>query len=82
MTNPTTYKLKDLNDEKVEGSFYEQELQRTDQVNFRIEKEICKDLKNKRALVKWSGYNQNFNSWVPLSELEKLQLYYNFWLMS
>ena len=52
MTNPTTYKLKDLNDEKVEGSFYEQELQRTDQVNFRIEKEICKDLKNKRALVK------------------------------
>lgn len=29
-TNPVTYKIKDLKDEKIEGSFYEQELQITE----------------------------------------------------
>ena len=32
------YKLKDLNKEAIDGSFYEQELQKTTQEVFRIEK--------------------------------------------
>ena len=37
-TNPVTYKLVDLQGEKVTGSFYEQELQKAKQETFRIEK--------------------------------------------
>ena len=58
--------------ETIEGSFYEQEIQNTDQSIFRIDKVIRKDLKNKRALVKWSGYPDKFNSWVPLTYLKKV----------
>jgi len=35
-----TYKLKDFNGEEIKGSFYEQELQKTTQEMFRIEKVI------------------------------------------
>ena len=64
-----TYKLVDLQGEKVTGSFYEQELQKSKQEIFRIEKVIRRDHKKKQALVKWKGYPDKFNSWVPLSEL-------------
>ena len=72
-TKPVTYRLVDLQGEAVTGSFYEQELQKTTQEIFRIEKVIRRD-KQKRALVKWSGYPDQFNSWVPMSELNKLQM--------
>ena len=58
--------------EAVTGSFYEQELQKTTQEIFRIDEVIFRDKKRKRALVKWSGYPDKFNSWVPMSELNKL----------
>ena len=58
--------------ESVTGSFYEQELQKTTQEIFRIEKVIRRDNKRKHALVKWSGYPDQFNSWVPMSKLNKL----------
>ena len=64
-TKPVTYRLVDLQGEAVTGSFYEQELQKTTQ-------EIFRDNKLKRALVKWRGYPDQFNSWVPMSELKKL----------
>ena len=70
-TNPLTYKLVDLLEEKITGSFYEAELQKTNQNIFRIEKVIRRDQKKKKALVKWKGYPDKFNSWVPLSEVEK-----------
>ena len=35
---PVTYKITDYNGEEIQGSFYEQELQRTYQGTFRIEK--------------------------------------------
>ena len=68
-TNPVTYKLVDLQGEKVTGSFYEQELQKSKQEIFRIEKIKRHDHKKKQALVKWKGYPDKFNSWLPLSEL-------------
>ena len=61
-TSPITYKIADLNGEEIKGSFYEPELQKTRQQLFRIEKVIEKE-KNK-SLVKWNGYNDDFNSWV------------------
>ena len=69
-TKPVTYRVVDLQGETVTGSFYEPELQKTTQEIFRIEKVICRE--RKRALVKWSGYPDQFNSWVPMSELNKL----------
>ena len=69
-TKPVTYRVVDLQGETVTGSFYEPELQKTTQEIFRIERVIRRE--RKRALVKWSGYPDQFNSWVPMSELKKL----------
>ena len=52
-TDPITYKLKDFNGEEIKGSFYEQELQKTTQEMFRIEKVIRR--KGDKSLVKWVG---------------------------
>ena len=57
-----TYKITEYNEEEMQGSFYEQELQKTKQDIFRIAK-IIKQQGNK-SLVKWFGYNDSFNSWV------------------
>ena len=40
ITIPWTYVINDLNDEKIIGTFYEKELQKTSQKEFRIEKAI------------------------------------------
>ena len=74
-TKPPTYTIQDLQGEPIQGSFYEAELQKSKQDIFRIEKVIKKRKgKNggKEAYVKWKGYNSDFNSWVPVSELHKL----------
>ena len=71
-TSPVTYALKDLKGENIEGSFYEPELQKSNQEVFRIEKVIKQDSKKKLALVKWKGYDERFNSWVKLSELKNI----------
>ena len=42
LTIPATYKITDYNGEEIQGSFYEQELQKTSQKIFRIEK-VLKD---------------------------------------
>ena len=62
MTNPVTYQVKYLI-----GSFYTRELSPAKENIFRIEKVIKR--KNKMALVKWVGYSDKHNSWVPLSDL-------------
>ena len=66
-TNPITYKIIDFNDEEIEGTFYEQELQKSTQEVFRIEKIIKK--KGNKSLVKWKGYTDEFNSWVDNTDL-------------
>ena len=40
LTIPMTYKITDYNEEEIQGSFYEQELQKAKQDIFRIEKII------------------------------------------
>ena len=65
-----TYKLTDYNGEEIEGSFYEQELQKTSQSSFRIEK-ILKRQRDK-SLVKWMGYPKSFNSRIDTKTIAKL----------
>ena len=70
-TDPPTYKISDHLGEETQGTFYEQEMQKTNQDIFRIEKFIRKQ-KNK-SLVKWYGYPNSFNSWVDNKKLIILQ---------
>ena len=63
-----SYRLKDLNNEEIQGSFYEPELLNAKQDVFRIEKVIRKDYKKKQVLVKWLGYSDDFKR-HPRSDL-------------
>ena len=71
--NPPYYKIKDLRGEWLEGTFYEEELQKiykNDDV-FRIER-ILQQRKRKKDvefLVKWFGYPSSFNSWVSEKDM-------------
>ena len=69
-TSPVTYKIADLNEEEIKGSFYEPELQKTSQQLFRIEKVIKRG--KKKSLVKWKGYSDDFNSWVDNKDIVNL----------
>ena len=66
-TKPITYKIKDLKGEDIKGTFYPPELQKKKQEIYRIEKVLKKRTRNgtKEVYVKWKGYNNNFNSWIP-----------------
>ena len=59
-TVPWRYIINDLNGEEIIGTFYEKELQKTNQQKFRIEKVIKK--KGAKLYVKWKGYDSSFNS--------------------
>ena len=61
-TVPWTYVINDLNSEKVIGTFYEEELQKTNRKEFRIEKRIKR--KGQKSYVKWKGYDNSFNNWI------------------
>ena len=56
-TVPWTYTISDLNGEEITGSFYEKELQKASQKEFRTEK-----------VLKRKGDN-SFNSWINKKDL-------------
>ena len=66
-TVPCTYVINDLNGEEIIGRFYEKELQKTNQQEFRIEKVIKR--KGDKLYVKWKGYDSSFNSWIDQKDL-------------
>ena len=51
--------ISDLGGDKIAGSFYEKELQKTNQEKFRRQKVLKR--KGHRLYVKWKGYD-SFNS--------------------
>ena len=66
-TVPWTCEISDLNGEPIIGSFYEKELQKTNQKEFRIEKVLKR--KGDKLYVKWKGYDNSFNSWIDKKDL-------------
>ena len=61
-TVPWGYVIDDRNGEEINGTFYQKELQKIDQQEFRKEKVIRK--KGDTLYVKWKGYDNSFNSWI------------------
>ena len=66
-TVPWTYVINDINGDEIIGTFYEKELQKINQQEFRIEKVIKR--KGDKLYVKWKGYDSSFNSWIDKKDL-------------
>ena len=67
-----TYVINDLNGEEFIGTFYEEELQKTNQEEFRIEKVIKR--KGDKLYVQWKGYDNSLNSWIDKRRLSKISI--------
>lgn len=75
-TQPTTYRLRDYQDEVILGGFYEYELQKVkDNNKYLIEKIIKTRVLNgnRQYLVRWQGYSSKFDSWISSEQLENVQ---------
>lgn len=74
----TMYELTDLNDKKIEGTFYDSEIQKIpidmSLKEWKIEKIIkSRTIKGqKQHYVKWLGYSDDFNSWIKAEGIKKL----------
>ena len=68
-TDPWTYVINDLNGEDIIGTFYEKELQKITQEEFRIE--IVIKRKGDKIYAKWKGYDNSFNIWIDKKDLIK-----------
>ena len=70
------YRLQSLNGEDIKGTFYEKELQRVQlPAEFRVERVLRKKKQGKKTtyLVKWLGWGDDFNSWVPEEDLRNAE---------
>lgn len=73
LKNPPIYIIKDLNNETIEGSFYEEELQKINKKDevYTIDKILRKRQRNnkKEYFVSWLGYPKSFNSWIDANDI-------------
>jgi hypothetical protein len=65
--------MKDARNEPVQGNFYESELQVLPSVTLQVERVIRERKRgtNKEVLVKWRGFSDKFNHWIPSGDLQK-----------
>ena len=56
-----------MNGEEIAGHFYEKELQKTNQKEFRIEKLLKR--KGDKLYAKWNCYNNSFNSLIDKKDI-------------
>ena len=67
----TTYKVQELDDTPLQGTFYVWDLQKVhvdEATYFRVEK-VLKRQKDK-LFVKWKGYPSKYNSWINKKDLK------------
>ena len=71
------YEMSDWFGERIEGTFYQKELQKVDinQKPWKIENVLDTDGvgRNTKYKVKWLGWPIKFNSWISISEYNKLK---------
>ena len=67
----TMYTLSDLNDEKIKGNFYPEEMSLVTGDIFIVEKVLREKTENKSkwVFVKWEGYPESENSWIKKEDL-------------
>ena len=73
-TVPWVYVIKDINVEEIIGTFYENEFQKTNQNEQRIEKVIKR--KGDKLYVRWKGYDNAFNNWRDKKDLVLMSEYF------
>ena len=66
-TVPCIYVINDLNGEKKFQTYFKNELQKTNQKEFGIEKVIKRE--GDKLYVKWKGYNNLFNRWISKKDI-------------
>ena len=66
-TVPCIYVINDLNGEKKFQTYFKNELQKTNQKEFGIEKIIKRE--GDKLYVKWKGYNNLFNRWISKKDI-------------
>jgi transposase InsO family protein len=69
---PIVYKLKDRSGKVLTGSFYEQELGKVKYPDILLVEKVLKTKKidgKPHSLVKWLGYPESMNSWLPNSDI-------------
>ena len=76
-TDPFTYKLVDDKGATIQGTFYEEELQKVgvDKKKLWVIEDVLdeKVVKGKKlVLVKWKGYSDSFNEWIAKASLRKV----------
>ena len=71
-SNVISYKIKDMNNEIIQGIFYEKEsqLSKMKEDGLYIIEKIIRKVGNK-YLVKWKGYDDSFNSYVNKNDIVK-----------
>jgi len=63
------YKIREWDETPVEGTFYEEDLQKVYVTDiFRVEK-VLKRRKN-QLLVKWKGWPDKYNSWISTEDIQ------------
>ena len=71
-TNVISYQLKDMNDEIIEGQFYEKELQLTKNITGEYIIEKILKTKGNNIFVKWRNYDSSFNSWANKYDIKNI----------
>ena len=69
---PPVYRLADCYGDKLDGTFYEPELQKVvvpKGKTYRVESILRWRNKRRDVLVKWSGYPTSFDSWIDAKTL-------------
>lgn len=69
---PSVYRISDLLGDPILGTFYPQELQKVRlKEEYKIEKILKKRMRKKQTeyFVKYKGYPNKFNEWIPVSHL-------------
>ena len=70
-SNVITYQLKDMNDEIINGQFYEKELQLSKNTTGEYIFEKILKTNIDKIYVKWRGYDNSFNSWIDKNTVTK-----------
>lgn len=67
-TDPITYLLQSYDNQEILGSMYAEELQHVKNPNEYLVEKILRR-RNGQVYVKWLGFDNEHNSWIPASEL-------------